>query len=251
MKWRHLIIIVLVAAAFFSTAGYAFGNNENDQATLTVAAEPAPTLEDRAQFEQLAAVLYQSTTGSYLLGLREAYQVTVRFETGQGSSFNQAANRILLETNRSPVSAALLFAHEMNHAQTFHEGRKPHRKSDSRQAYIDQMLWDEVKGMAVSVQVKMELEENGFDVADVTLPFEDDYRQAYQVAVEQARLSSSSTSTQQLKAVGIEAGEQALYDAYASGQIRTSNTHETYPDYYGRLWDEANPIWTFVSSLFS
>lgn len=152
-------------------------------------------------------VLNQSTTGCYLLGLREAQKVTVRIDTGQGLSFNQAANCILLETNRAPVSAARLFVHEMNHAQTFHEGRKPHRKSDSRQAYIDQMLWDEVKEMAVSVQVKIELEENGFDLASVTLPFENDCRQAYEEAVGWAQLSSTAaTSAQQLKAVGIEAG---------------------------------------------
>ncbi len=251
MKWRHLIIIVLVAIALFSTVGFAFGDNENDQALPTSVAEPAPTLKDKAHFEQLVMILSQSDTGSYLLKLREVYKVTVRFEPGQGSSFNQAANRILLETNRDPISAATLFAHEMNHAQTFHEGRKPHRNSESRQGYIDQMLSDEVKGLAVSIQVKIELQENGFDVANVSLPFENDYRQAYQDAMAQAGLSSTATSAQQLTVIGMMAGEQALFDAFLSGQIRTSNTDETYPDYYGRLWDEAHPIRSFVASLLT
>jgi hypothetical protein len=247
MKWRHLITIVLVAAAIFLTAGYAFGNNESQQATPTIVAEPAPSLEDKAQFQQLAAVLNQSATGSYLLGLREAYKVTVRFEEGQGSSFNQAANRIRLDTSLEPVNAALIFAHEMNHARTFHEGMKAHRKSAARQDYVNQMLWEESEGMAVSIGVKMELEANGVEVAGISLPLENDYHEAYQAAVGLARESAPSLSDRQVDAIGRDAGVRALFDAHLRGETRTANTHEPCVDYYGRLWDEAHPLLAFLS----
>ncbi|MGD2077801.1 MAG: hypothetical protein PVH18_05435 [Chloroflexota bacterium] len=55
----------------------------------------------------------------------------------------------------------------------------------------------------------------------------------------------------QLDAIGKAASVQALYDAHLRGETSTSTTHETVLDYYGRLWDEANRIWVFVSRLFS
>ncbi len=249
MKWRHLITIVFVAAVFFSTVGLAFGDNENDEALPTSVAEPVLTLEEKARFQQVVKVLNKSATGSHLLGLKEAYKIKVRYASGQGSSFMQAANRIRLEADFAPVKAALIFAHEMNHAQAFHEGNKAHRKSDSRQAYVQKMLWEESEGMAVSIQVKMELERNGVDVADIALPLEDDYRHAYQEAVEQARRTAPTTSARQLDAVGKAAGVQALYDAHLRGETSTSNTHETVLSYYGRMWDEVHPVKAFMASL--
>lgn len=249
MQRRHLITITFFAAVFLLSAGYALGGVGVVRATPGTVVEPAPTPEDKARFEQVVMVLNQSATGSYLLGLKEAYKVKVRYEAGQGSSFMQAANRIRLEAGLAPVKAALIFAHEMNHAQTFHEGSKAHRKSESRQAYVYQMLWEEAEGMAVSIQVKMELERNGVDVANITLPLEDDYRQAYQDAVDQARRTAPMRSAEQLDAFGKAAGVQALYGAHLRGETSTSNTHETVLDYYGRLWDEVHPVYAFLASF--
>lgn len=250
MQWRRLITIVTLSAVIFLSTGYVLAHDD-DQATPRLVDEPAPTREDEARFEQIAAILGQSATGSDLLNLKEAYRVQVRFETGRGSSFNQAANRILLETDLDPLNAALIFAHEMNHARAFHEGTKAHRKTDSRQAYINKMLWEEAEGMAVSIQVRMELEANGVAVTDLTLPFEGDYRRTYRVAVAQAKLSELSRSAQQLDDIGMAAGVQVLFGAHLRGETRTANTNESYPEYYGRHWDEVHPIWAFMARLMS
>ncbi|MDX1616321.1 MAG: DUF6782 family putative metallopeptidase [Candidatus Promineifilaceae bacterium] len=251
MKRRHLIAILFIATSFFLSAGFALANGEGNQAAPVAVAESAPTLEDGARLEELAVLLGQSTTGGQLLELKEAYQVNVRFVSGQGSSFNQAANRIRLDSSMAPLKAALIFAHEMHHARTFHEGKKAHRRSLSRQVYVTQMLWDESQAMAVSIQLKMELEENGVDVTGASMAFEDDYIRAYRIAAAQARLSDASADAQQLDAIGQEAGVQALYETHLRGETRTANTKEACRDYYGRQWDEANPIKALLASLFS
>lgn len=249
MKRRHLTTITLVLVLLLSSTSYVLASREGDQTTPGIEDEAAPSLEDKARFAELAKVLNRSATGRDLLALRKAYKVVVRFEAGHGSSFMQAANRIRLDSSLEPVNAALIFAHEMNHARTFHEGRKVHRKSASRQEYIDRMLWEESEGMAVSIQVKMELEANGVDVADISLPLENDYHQAYQEAVDLARESALSLSDGLVDAIGKDAGVQALFDAHLRGETRTANTHEPCIDYYGRLWDEAHPFLAFVSNL--
>ena len=56
---------------------------------------------------------------------------------------------------------------------------------------------------------------------------------------------------EELQAIGKEAGTQALYDAFASGEVKTSNTYEPYPEYYEQDWDEAHPMQVFLIDLFS
>lgn len=250
MKLRHLVTITFLSVAFLLSAGHIPANYEGDQIRPIVATERAPTPEDAARFEQLANLLRQSETGRDMLALKETYQVAVRFEAGGGSSFGSASNRILLESNLEPVDAALVFVHEMHHARTLHEGTKANRETDSRQAYINQMIWEETEGMLVSIRVKTELETNGVIVTDLTLPYEEEYRWAYQNAVELARATSPGLSDQGLDAIGMTAGRQALFDTHMRGEPITATTHEIYLDYYGRLWDEAHPIWAYVLSNY-
>lgn len=251
MKRRQLITISFTAAFIILIAGYLLGSFGEDQVAPRNVSEPAPNLEDELRFEQLATVLNQSDSGRYLLGLKEAYRITVRFEAGHGSTFNQDANRILLDANHDAVKAGLYFAHEMHHARTLLEGKKADIRSESRQSYIDKKLREEAEGMVASIRVKMELEEIGVDVTGITLPLENSYRQAYQEAAKEAGLSAPSLSPQQLDSIGMAAGEQALFGAFASGEITTSNTHEPYTDYYGKAWDEVHPFMAFVAYLFS
>lgn len=251
MKRRHLITISLTAALIILIAGYLLGSFGEDQVAPRNVNEPAPNLEDEVRFEQLATVLNQSATGSYLLGLKETYRITVKFEAGHGSTFNQDTERILLDANHDVVKAGLYFAHEMHHARTLYEGKKADLRSESRQSYIDKKLKEEAEGMVASIRVKIELEEIGADVTDIILPLEDTYRQAYQEAAYRAGLSAPSLSPQELDVIGIAAGEQALFDAFASGEIRTSNTHEPYTDYYGDAWDEVHTFKALVADLFS
>lgn len=251
MQERHLITLFMMFAVSFLSAGCVNGNFAVDHPVPGLVTEPVPTIEDRARFEQIASILNQSATGNYFLQLRETYNVVVRFEPGRGSSFSQAANRIRLDSNHDPLNAALIFVHEMHHARTLHEGRKADRQSESRQDYVNHMLWEEAEGMAASILVKLELEGNGVDVASLTLPFEHYYRQAYQAAFDQARLSEPAMSVQQLGTIGMAAGIQALFGAHLRGETRTANTHQPCIDYYGHAWDEAHPIKAFMANLIS
>ena len=246
-----LIGILVLGAGFFLNSGSASGINGKDQPAPEMRTNPAPVEEEDTRFEQMEAVLNQSATGRQLLTLKETYRVGVQFETGCGSRFRQNSNLILLDANHDPIKAALFFAHEMHHAQTLHEGNKADLKSESRQTYVNLKLREEAEGMVASIQVKMELEKTGLQAANVTLPLEDHYRQAYQATVGQARLSEASLSERQLEATGRTAGQQALYEAFASGEVKTSNTYEPYPEYYGRDWDEAHPIKALVAGLFA
>lgn len=217
--------------------------------------EAAPAAENRApsndeesaRFNQVAMVLTQSAVGRHLLRIKETYQVDVQFEETSGSRFRKQENLIILDSNHNSVKAALFFAHEMQHAQAFHEGEQADPKSETRQAFVEHKLREEAKGVAVSLQMKMELEQLGSQVTKVTFPMEDRYREAYQLATEQASLIGTNLSKPELDAIGQAAGEQALFDAFIGGEIQTSNTYDSYPDYYGRVWDEVHPIQALIS----
>ncbi|MGW8181516.1 MAG: hypothetical protein ACWGQW_22535, partial [bacterium] len=179
-------------------------------------------------------------TGSDLLELQKTYHVSVQFEEGRGSRFRGSSNLILLDLRHDAVKAAMYFAHEMVHAQSFNEGKSADIESESRQAYIDLKIREEVEGMMASFLVKMELEHIGVDVAETDFPMEIIFYRAYQAAIEQAGQMDSSLSAQELEATAQAAGAQALFDAFSSDRIRTSNTHEPYTDYFAARWDEAN-----------
>ena len=129
MKRRHLIAIPITAALILLIAGYLLGSYGEDRPAPRTVNEPAPSFEDEARFEEVASVLGQSATGRHLLGLKETYGITVQFEASRGSTFNQDANRILLDANHDVVKAGLYFAHEMHHARTLYEGKKADIKS--------------------------------------------------------------------------------------------------------------------------
>ena len=242
-------IMVLPVVSLYISGNIA-GINRQDQAAPAMRTNPAPVLAVSAHFEQIEAVLNQSATGRQFLNLKEAYRVSVQFEAGYGSRYRQNTNLILLDSNLDPVKAALFFAHEMHHARTLHEGNKADFKSEARQAYVNFKLQEEAEGMMASIQVKMELEKIGLHVANITLPLENQYRQAYQVASDQTKLSDATLNENQLDNIGRSAGLQALYEAFASGDVKTSNTYDSYPDYYGRDWDRAHPVKAFIADIF-
>jgi hypothetical protein len=233
--------LFFLSAVFFLSTGSVAGNFAVGQLGPDVVTEPLPTSEDDARFAQVAAILNLSATGNQFLDLRKRYKVVVRFEAGQGSSFSRTENRIRLDSSHDPLRSALIFVHEMHHARTLHEGTKADPRVESRQDYVRHMLWEESEGMAAGIQTKLELEDGGVDMGGLTLPFEDDYRQTYQGAIDQARLAEPEMTAQQLSSIGMAAGVQALFEAHLRRETRTAHTHEFTIDYYGHVWDEVNP----------
>jgi hypothetical protein len=249
---RRLILLttfILMAAAYFAI-GQLLGPEDRGASVEAGNIEPAPAVADEARFERIAAVLEQSDTGRQLLTLKESHRVGVFFEAGYGSRFRQDLNLILMDDGYDAVKAALFFAHEMYHAQTFHEGTKADIKAETRETYVAKKLMEEAAGMAISVRIKMELEVANLSMAGVTLPLESQYRDAFQAAVERTRAGGTNLSEVELRAIGHQAGTQALYDAFASGEVKTSNTYEPYPEYYARDWEEAHPVKVSLANLF-
>ncbi len=242
--------ILILVAVLQSTSGKNEGANGQEQAAPAMEANPRQARVDRDQFEAIAAILRQSATGRHFLGLKEVYLLEIQYETGLGSRFRQTENLIVLDSNLDAYKAALIFAHEMHHARVYHEGTKADLNSEARQTYIDLKLKEEVEGMVASIQVKMELEMAGLPVAEIKLPLENHYRQAFQIASDQARRADPALSASLLESIGQNAGENALYEAFASGEVKTSNTFEPYPDYYGRDWDRAHPFQAFIADVF-
>jgi hypothetical protein len=242
---RALSLVILIGILVFAErplflSELAPGARLAEDAAPDTAVALVPVAEVSARFDQVATVLSKSVTGSELLEMQETYHVSVQFEEGHGSRFRKGSNLILLDTRHDPVKAAMYFAHEMVHAQSFNEGKSADIDSESRQAYIDLKIQEEVEGMVASFMVRMELRRIGVDVAETNFPMEDTFHQAYQAATEQAGQMDSSLRAQELEAIGQAAGAQALFDAFSSGKIRTSNTHEPYTEYFATRWDEAN-----------
>ena len=239
--------LLIAGVALFShlRSEYAAGDIEQEQAAPAAGPNYAPEVKAGAYFEQIAAILNQSETGRHLLKLNELYDVNIQFEAGNGFRFRQDSNLILLDSTSDLFKAALFFSHEMHHARTYHEGNKANIKEESRSTYVNLKLQEEAEGMITSIQVKMELEQSGLQITNIILPLEDHYRRASQAAKDSARISNAPLSDEQLDDLGRKAGKQALYKAFASGEVNTSNTYESYPEYYGRDWDEAHLLKAF------
>lgn len=250
MQRRNLLVLVILIALSLPLLTAFAGLAKSLEPGANVE-EPAPSHEDIARFQQVAEVLRNSETGRMLLALKEAYQVDVKFEAGAGSRFRREPNLILLDADHEPMKAALYFAHEMHHARYLHEGRKAELKVDSRQDYISKKLREEAEGMVVSIQVKMELEAADLPASEITLPLETLYRAAHQAAVEGASSGMLVPDEADLGTIGETAGEQALFKAFASGEVKTSNSYEPYPDYYGRDWDEAHLVKAYIAGLLT
>jgi hypothetical protein len=197
MQRQYLITTVIIISVTFLAIGQILELADRRALEEVEKAQPAPVVADIERFEQIATVLEQSPTGRELLNLKETYDVAVIFEAGSGSRFRQNSNLILLDASYDTVKAALFFAHEMYHAQTFHEGTKADLKSESREAYVAEKLMEEAVGMAVSVQVKMELEAANLSIDGLTMPLETQYRDAFQAAKDQARAAGTNVKNEE------------------------------------------------------
>ena len=210
-------------------------------AEQTAPASWQPVAEfDRQRYDEISAVLNQIATGRMTLSLIDKYEIGIYFEAGGGSYFNPNTNEIVLEANHEPVRAALALVHEVTHARYLHERSTADILSDSRRAYIEKKVGEEVAGVVKSIEAKMELEAVGVDVSELWYTLEYPYRTAHEKAIENARTNAPDSSEAALEAIGREAGGQAVFEGFMNGKTWTSVTKESYPDYYGGDWDRIN-----------
>jgi hypothetical protein len=145
-----------------------------------------------------------------------------------------------LDPSEDTTTSALIFVHEMNHAEAHHEHRSGNVANQTRQDYVNTMLQEEAVGTVASIEAKRQLQNAGVDVSRASFPLEDEYNEAYNAAVNEARRRNPNLSSEEADAIGRAAGYQRVLQGFQNGEVVTSNSRENYADYYGRWWDTAH-----------
>jgi hypothetical protein len=134
----------------------------------------------------------------------------------------------------------MAFVHEMNHAQNHNERTEADVTNPNRAAYVDSELREEAHGDALANQSARELRDDGVPLTN-SAQNQAAYDRGYQKGVDDARAADPHLSPQDADAAGRRAGEQAVLDDYRAGRVKTSNTNQPYPQYYGNRWDNHHP----------
>jgi excinuclease UvrABC ATPase subunit len=169
----------------------------------------------------------------------DKYKVGVEFKPGGGSYYDSATNKMVIDSHHAADRAALAFVHEMNHAEYHHKGISADVKAMDRDTYIKKMVQEEAEGVVKSIEAKQELVEAKEKIT-ATYPLEAEYEKAYKEAVDAEKKANPKATADDLKKKGREAGCKRVVRGFMDGEIVTSNTSQTYPDYYGSYWDKAN-----------
>ncbi len=185
--------------------------------------------------------LADSAQGRQALEIYDRYGVEPTFRAGEGSTYDSGTNSTNLDPSEDTTTSALTFVHEMQHAQEANEGTSGDIENQSRDEYVDEMLQEEVDGTVRSIEARNELAENGTDVSNAHFPLENEYQTAYDQAVADARAADPDISDADADAAGRAAGRQRVQDGFENGEVVTSNTNDSYPDYYGDSWDGHHP----------
>jgi len=198
-------------------------------------APPRPGEDSR--ITSIRDVLANSEAGRHALEVYDRYSVNPTFVPEVGSFFNGGSNTMNLDPSENTMTSALIFVHEMNHAEAYHERRSGDVTSQTRQDYVNTMLQEEVDGTVSSIEAKRELQNSGVDVSSASFPLEDEYNEAYNAAVNEAMRRNPNLSGEEADAIGRAAGRQRVLQGFQNGEVVTSTSGENYPDYYGRRWD--------------
>ena len=234
MQRKQLVLILIIATIIGSVLLNPL-RPRADVAAAQPAPMAAPQADDAMRFQQIAAILKQTETGQQMLNEIETDAITVRFVAGAGSTYRLQTNTITLDASMEPLEATVLLAHELTHARYLHDGRKLRLDTPSRDDYVAGKIQEEVDAVLASIKLKLELVRVDSRIAELTIGLENEYRRA------------CIDAGQKLNAC--RAGEAALLNAFYSGQARTSNSGQSYVDYYRNNWDDAHPARAFFSNI--
>jgi hypothetical protein len=193
---------------------------------------------DRGRFEEIVKLLDQIDIGQSALSLINQYDITVQFTSKRGSRFDVNTNQIFIDRSHESVMAALILVHEATHARYLHEGSATHIKVVGRETYITKKVQEEAMAVVNSIEAKMELEALGVDTDGQHATLETPYRQAYEIAMRSALADGASLNDGSAQTISRAAAQQTIFDALMNGKAVTSNTKQTYPVYWGTVWDE-------------
>lgn len=203
-------------------------------APAVAASVPAgPTLDG------MKTALADSPTGRDAIKWIEDNRIPVVIgRPGGGSTWD--GTQITLDPNESNEEAALTIVHEVNHGISDRAGASGNAATQNRNDYRNTMIAEEVKGTVKSIEAKNELVAAGGHPS-ATFPLEAEYNQAYQNAANAFRTANPGATPAQIDAAGKTAGTAAVDQGFRNGGVVTSNTGESYLDYYGKAWDNAHP----------
>ncbi|MGD2048327.1 MAG: hypothetical protein PVH03_02470 [Chloroflexota bacterium] len=253
---RTILILISLAIIIFAAGCLNPIKEEASPAPLAIAqqepmrvgeaVQPLPPSLDKESdlkpeaFERVGEVLKIIATGRETLYLIEKYDIDIHFEPDGGSRFNPNTNQIVVDSKHDLYPAALILIHEVTHARIIHEGSAADVKADSREAFVQGKVAEEMEAVVSSIEAKMEFEQNGVNTSESTYTLEIPYRQAYWTATRTAKITDPGLGEEDLQSIGRAAGRAAVLQALLNGKAVTSNTQQTYPFYWGAEWDRLN-----------
>ncbi len=201
---------------------------------------PARPGED-ARITAMRGTLANSEQGRHALEVYDRYGVTSSFRPGEGSTYDGGANNMNLNPAEDPTTSALTFVHEMNHAEAGNEHTTGDAANQSRGDFVNTMVNEETEGTVRSIEARNELAQSGTDVSNSHFPLENQYQQAHDQAIADARAANPNMSDAEAEQIGRDAGRQRVRQGFDNGEVVTSNNNQPYPQYYGNSWDGQQP----------
>lgn len=200
---------------------------ENKQAAKDARAD-ADRAKKALKDAEVRAVMNDSALGKEANDIINKYDVKIEYRNGGGTVYDPSRNTMIIDESMTPdkASQAPYIIHEVNHAKWKNEGKSANIATQSRSDYVNNMLKEEAEGTSKQIESSKELRSKGHNTPQQ--PLESNYDAAYNQAIQNGK------SVQEAK----KAGRQAVQDAFNKGQVTTSNTHQPYPEYYGKSWDK-------------
>lgn len=220
---------------------------QNQQAARNAKAQLARARRAAAD-ARVRNVLLKTSAGKQALDIIDRHNIQVVYtDKKRGAYYDPRTKTIVINpSGKTPAQQALSVAHEATHAEYDVTGRsvygKPHQLS--RQDYVNGMLREEAAGEVRKVEVARELAKSG-QTAPPTW-FDGTYSSGYAKAVADAeaarrRAGGPPLSDAEKQRIGRKGAYDAIYNDFKTGRVPTSTTGQGYPDFYGGIWDQANP----------
>jgi hypothetical protein len=204
---------------------------------------PAPTPDFAKQLEEAKKLLKETPEGAAIVKFLEDTKMPVEYDSSDGYYYHPTLKKIVLDANTAELMA-LKLAHEANHAMAAAAGKTPDINKETRDDYVRKMLEEEVVGTVGPIELKLALAKKGKTIT-ATFPLEGEYVAAYNKAVEDIKKSNPSATDADLEAAGRKAGYEAVKKGFETGKVvasvKVGGRSLTYPEYYGKSWDDAHP----------
>lgn len=225
------------SSPFAGVTEEAFADRSTIHSHLLITSDPGL---DNGRFEEIVNLLNKIEIGHSALSLINQYDIVVQFTSERGSRFNDNTNQIFINRSHDSVMAALILVHEVTHARYLHEGSAADIKVDSRETYVAKKVQEEAAAVVNSIEAKMELEAVGVDTNGQQATLEMPYHQAYEIVMRSALADGAGLDDSSAQTISRTSARQIIFDALMNGEAVTSNTKQTYPVYWGAVWDAGN-----------